>query len=608
MTQDLTATTPSDQSFKKDAERASAPPGGFESRPDQKPNEALEYVEQEDADDGFDERKMLEDDLDQRLDHLTLSPETMSMASSRTDTFGSLASSATTLSPTANTNGNAPPSKWTKAFQEVRHFAGGLMAHPYESTKHYSIMRHSHGIVYYKGAYTNLAITIFADRPLPEDRTLWLQRRGLSGKTGLKIGASFMGIKSAWIDITPSVRAIPAEMNPSDERAWQRDIVKFLKKAPKELRRHKVRETDVLRIPASADDGYLRVVLCAGLKGKKVLCPSPIFRLASTKVSPSSMRGASLTTMPLELGLKIGSMAAKTMAHNAISPVSGAISSQVQAYQPGFVATHAASAAYDASVAKRVDSANQMYEQSRSTSYQSSDRGAYEKPRDIFIGPESGPEKPYPIRFHGTVVPGNGWSRQAYGMPTANLSSVPDEILLRNEGIYFGWVSISTNNKLLRESLPDEWLPAIISFTPRETETLKVVHHKAVKIYAIYDFGETSLLNCTFSVMLMGFLRPSQNFDIANPMASRDAVLTDIYNDITVAQACLSRPEWAAETTLDRVKSASSSRTLTERYVDARTAGQKQLDKVPLHLAGVRSNGARLRDELIGTGGVYIPR
>ena len=483
------------------------------------------------------------------------------------------------------------------------------MAHPYESTKHYSIMRHSHGIVYYKGAHTNLAVTIFSDRPLPEDRTFWLQRRGLSGKAGLKIGASFMGVKSAWINVTPSERATPAELNPSDERAWQRDIAKFLKKAPKEIRHHRVRETDILRIPASADDGYLRVVLCAGPKGKKVLCPSPIFRLASTKVSPSSMRGASLTTMPLELGLKVGSVVANNMAHNAISPVSGAISSQVQAYQPGFVATQAASAAYDSTVASRINSANQRYEQQRSASYQSLCRDVNENnPPAIFIGSESGPESPYPIRFRGTVVPGNGWSTQALGMPTANLAGVPDEVLLRNEGIYFGWVSISTSNKLLRESLPAEWLQAIVSFIPRQTQTVKVVHQKTVKVYLIYDFGETSLLGCKLSIILMGFLRPSKKHNLADPMANRNAILRDVYNDTTVTEASLSRPEWSAEATLDRVKSASSSRTLTERYVDARTAGQKQVDKIPLHLAGVRSNGARLRDELIGNGGVYVLR
>ena len=59
------------------------------------------------------------------------------------------------------------PSKWKTAMEDARHFAGGLVSHPFESTKHFSILRHSHGLVYYKGPSTSLAITLFSDKPLP---------------------------------------------------------------------------------------------------------------------------------------------------------------------------------------------------------------------------------------------------------------------------------------------------------------------------------------------------------------------------------------------------------------------------------------------------------
>lgn len=52
----------------------------------------------------------------------------------------------------------------SSAYGEVRHFAGGLISHPAESTKHLSILRHAIGIMYYTGLYTNLATTGFADR------------------------------------------------------------------------------------------------------------------------------------------------------------------------------------------------------------------------------------------------------------------------------------------------------------------------------------------------------------------------------------------------------------------------------------------------------------
>ncbi|KAI6872062.1 hypothetical protein KC323_g1728, partial [Hortaea werneckii] len=66
--------------------------------------------------------------------------------------------------------------KLRSAWSEVKHFAGGLITHPYEATKHFTILRHSHGLVYYQGPTTNIAITIFTSKPLPANRKLWLQK------------------------------------------------------------------------------------------------------------------------------------------------------------------------------------------------------------------------------------------------------------------------------------------------------------------------------------------------------------------------------------------------------------------------------------------------
>ena len=557
-----------------------------------------------------DEWKPMDDNVERKLEQLTLNPEALSYSPTEVDSPYSPTSTASPTTPILSTTtaSPSPQSKWTKHFDEVRHFAGGLLTHPTESTKHHTIMRHSHGLVYYQGAYTNLAITIFSDSPLPSDRSLWLQRKGFSGTTGLRIGASFMGTKSAWIDVTPSVVASAADLPPVDERAWQRDIAKFLRKAPKEVRKHQVRETDVLRIPASAEDGYLRVVLCAGPTGKKVLCASPIFRLASTKASPSSVRGSSLATMPMELGLKVGAVVAKTMAHGAIAPVS----SVVQPYRPGFVTTQAAGAAYDATGVKaKFNRANDSYVLGRDGSYRSvndsRDGLSDATERSIVVGSEDGPRPPFPIRFHGKVIPGTGLSTQAFDMATATLANVPEDILLRNEGIYFGWVSISTEDKLLRKSLRNEWLQAIISFLPAVSHSMKVVQRKEVKVHLLHDFNGISLLNTKFSVILMGYLRPSRSPDNSDPV-HREAILNDMFNDKAITQASLSRVDWSAEATLERIKAVISDKSLAERYVDVRKNGQRQLDRVPVHLVGVRTHGARLRDGWVGNGGICVPR
>ena len=64
------------------------------------------------------------------------------------------------------------PSKWETVYQNTKHSAGGLVSHPFESIKQLSIFRHCHGLVFYKGPLTHIAITIFSDQPLPADRTL----------------------------------------------------------------------------------------------------------------------------------------------------------------------------------------------------------------------------------------------------------------------------------------------------------------------------------------------------------------------------------------------------------------------------------------------------
>lgn len=210
------------------------------------------------------------------------------------------------------------------AVNDAKHFAGGLIPHPYEATKHYSILRHSLGVVYYRGLTTRATITIFSDRGIPATRQLWLQKRGFSGKTGLALGAA-IGVKSAWIDVTPVEEVTSDRLPPADERAWQRDITKFLSKVKdtKSVQNHRPCETFVVRIPIACQDGYFRIVLC---DGKKVLCPSPVFRCASTSCDPSVLRGASLRTLPLELGIKAGAVvagratAAASASHKAIAP------------------------------------------------------------------------------------------------------------------------------------------------------------------------------------------------------------------------------------------------------------------------------------------------
>ncbi|EXJ75233.1 uncharacterized protein A1O5_01929 [Cladophialophora psammophila CBS 110553] len=527
---------------------------------------------------------------------------------------GSISTPTTPITPLSReaTNSSSSQSKFVSVLQDVRHFAGGLISHPYESTKHYTILRHSFGIVYYSGSSTNLAITIFSDRDLPPDRTLWLQRRGFSGKTGLKIGG-LLGARSTWIDVTPSNRAAPEQINPTDERAWQRDIKKFLKKAPKELRAHRPRETDILRIPCDADDGYLRVVLCTA-DGKRTLCGSPVFRLASSSTDSSVIRGSSLKTMPLEAGIKLAAVVGRQFVTATAGPYvetarQTATNQLTSVYQPSVLAQQAMTTAYDQSgIQDRFDSMNEQYDTARDESYTPTDLDGYDAlDRPNVIGPASGPVPPFPVRFHGKVVAGTGRSRAALKMPTANLMGIPDDVLLRYKGVFFGWAAVNLPSKLAAEkNISDEWHQAIIFVSPDPDGRRTVVGKNTARVYLIYDFQSADFVDAKLSVILMGYLRALELE--SNQETDVDAQLFDFYKDVAITSASLARPAWAADATLERVKSAASNRSLTERYVDFRQSTQRQIDRVPVHRLGVRTEGATMKDRLIGNGGVWIPR
>jgi len=63
--------------------------------------------------------------------------------------------------------------------------------------------------------------------------------------------------------------------------------------------------------------------------------------------------------------------------------------------------------------------------------------------RPQIIGPDSGPEPPFPLRMGGKVVSGFGRGSKELGIPTAN---IPVEgvswIETAESGVYFGWAGI----------------------------------------------------------------------------------------------------------------------------------------------------------------------
>ncbi|KAK1828781.1 hypothetical protein QBC39DRAFT_415698 [Podospora conica] len=502
----------------------------------------------------------------------------------------------------------ADPDKsfWQTALTEAGHIAGGLLPHPTESTKHYTILRHSAAIVFYRGPATSIEISLFSapKYPLPPDRTLWLQQRGYSGDSGMKLKA-MVGATTDWLNVTPAAQVRPADVPAADNRAWQRDISKASKRLIKdrgEVKAHVPRETHVIRIPSLSTDGYFRLALCTGggdddasLSRRKVLCLSPIFRVASTSTDSSVFRGASLSTMPIEVGVKVASIAAHATVKRYTGPVVGLVQSRIDKIRPGLAVREISKSALGTLSPKPSPAAH-----SPATPNIFTHSNAL-----LPLGEPSGPEAPFPIQFSATVTPGSGRSQLDLGIPTANLTSLSpsDTATSRLRGVYFGWACLTHSPR--PGTTP--WYQAVIACGPSPYATPSVVPAPVASVHLLHEFPAAGFVGAQVTVVAMGFLRPmlAEGGGEAGTVPLRvrlDAVSRDVL--LTVA-SLTNREGWTAEQGVEGAK-----RRKGERGVRERVAGevQRRVEGVPVHLLGVRTEGEaeRERSGAVGRGGWWV--
>ena len=272
----------------------------------------------------------------------------------------------------------------------------------------------------------------------------------------------------------------------------------------------------------------------------------------------------------------------------------------------------AADMAYDkasGAVTNKFDALEGQVAEARWSDHQNLPDGIYELPTlPEVIGDDSGPEKPYPLRFHGKVAEGTGKSTASLGIPTADLVNVDSDISLRYSGVYFGWAAVGLPRKMQEELLvDDDWHEAIIYIIPRQDVKAGIVQEKTIKVHVLQDFDDAKFFNARLSVMMMGFLRPVDTSQHGKE-EELEILHANFLGDSACTTASLARPDWAADATLARIKSDASDRSLTQRYVDMRSSTKGSIDKVPMHKLGVRTHGHSMRDRFIGNGGVWITR
>ncbi|KAJ5797238.1 uncharacterized protein N7518_005778 [Penicillium psychrosexuale] len=519
------------------------------------------------------------------------------------------------------TSSPAPPTPVQKAYSEARYFLTGLINRPTESNKHVTILRHSHGLVFYRGPTTSVAISIFSDAPLPPEHTLWLQSKGWTGKTGMQF-KSFLNLRDSWLDVTPGMPLRADQVTPDDERAWQRDIKKFRKKAPPRPRdTHKLRETAVVRIPAEAGDGYFQLVLCQGVK-KKVLGNSPVFRVLSASTAPSSIRGASLSTLPLEVGAMVVSLYAQTAARTVAGPAVSAIQAQTAplqaqaaALRPSWVTMTAAQKAYTMSgIENRVGG---IVNGSKGPIGRSQvNLAAPEIAGSSPVSIDAGPQPPFPLTFKARCQPDQiSYPNNHDNMPKLSLIRMPDWVTEQLRGYFFGWARFDLESS--KGCSTTGWYPAILSIRALDPLQATRVNMAQIskRVVAIRLLQDVPLQTSKIEIRVLGYLRAeippptgttSKELAEAQVAAAEAALLADVY-DASVVHDTLAHPAWAAEH-----PDLQQNSNWIDRTVGGCTSivnrGQKLVEQVPLHRVGVRSVTDELRESQIAVHGFYIVR
>lgn len=480
----------------------------------------------------------------------------------------------------------------------AQYFASGLIAHPCESNRHFSIIRHTSALIWYSGPSTSVSISVLSDEPLPPARTLWMQQKGFSGNVGMAIKA-FAGNTGSWINVTPARQTAVGDTTEVDERIVQRDFKRFVKKASGRQKKHVPRETHLVRIPAIAADGYFRLVLCAGAEpGKKILCGSPVFRVASTSTDVSVVRGASLSTMPLEMGVKAASTIGQAMANKYIGVASAVVNSQVSSIVTNQTIKKAGTMAYQSyQVTGMSDTLHESWQRQREQ------QERYDSLMDNvpIIGSEAGPEAPFPVKFDGRVVPGTGRSYSELSIPSANLSGVSDQIKLRMPGVFAAWACIHIPPK--NNEMPTDWFEAIVTIAPSRHAPPSVAMENTVTVHIIHDFQGANLVSAKIKVLLMGHLHAA-----AGHNTPPEFLVNQHFQDVDKTMASLRRAAWGPHDTVAMLKSVKSSRTFAEKVDDTTGKVVRQVDKIPLHLVGMRSDVGLMQDKAYGNGGLWIVR
>ncbi|KAG6005963.1 riboflavin kinase [Claviceps lovelessii] len=177
-------------------------------------------------------------------------------------------------------------------------------------------------------------------------------------------------------------------------------------------------------------------------------------------------------------------------------------------------------------------------------------------PRPSIVGPDSGPEPPYPYTMEGKVIKGFGRGSKELGIPTANLpvdTSLTPWIESIPSGVYFGYASLQLPDRHPQkkaqhhagasesESDPSsssfDLFPMVMSigYNPFYKNTVR-----SAEVHVLHAF-EADFYGAHMRLLILGFIREERDYE------SLGALVEDIETDCRVARASLERGGWRAE-------------------------------------------------------------
>ncbi|KAG6080352.1 riboflavin kinase [Claviceps sp. LM218 group G6] len=173
--------------------------------------------------------------------------------------------------------------------------------------------------------------------------------------------------------------------------------------------------------------------------------------------------------------------------------------------------------------------------------------------RPSIVGPDSGPERPFPYKMEGKVIAGFGRGSKELGIPTANLpvdSTQTPWIDAIPSGVYFGYASLQNIPSSHAEStsssssaslgpgigLEPALFPMVMSigYNPFYKNTVR-----SAEVHILHKF-EADFYGAHMRLLIVGFIREEKDY------VSREALIEDIEEDCQVARRSLGREGWGA--------------------------------------------------------------